>query len=340
VRVIVKHTFIHMDLVSQEQPQARARALTDSVLFDGLNEDHEMAWGKAFGGNDGLSDASTDEAADLPPPQILDGAADSNEEVPKGLMLPSDEANWQAFHPQRQSMEATSTWWDSSSVAGDYQATQLHAAATEWSQPSVADARVAATHSEMEQSPWRMKQRQRISIPGDVTSTKGSAIAEAYNGPYTTVMLRNLPNSLSRRSLLGLIDSQGFAGSYDFVYLPIDFSSQASLGYAFINFCASEHADRCVTHFEGFVHPEHLEHATDKVCTVTWAGPHQGLLPHVDRYRNSPVMHESVPDEWKPVVFSYGKRVAFPPPTQAIRKPKVRRRPDGTPMDKKERRAK
>ena len=28
-----------------------------------------------------------------------------------------------------------------------------------------------------------------------------------------------------------------------------------------------------------------------KVCRVTWSGPHQGLAAHVERYRNSPVMH-------------------------------------------------
>ena len=30
-----------------------------------------------------------------------------------------------------------------------------------------------------------------------------------------------------------------------------------------------------------------------QVCQVTWSGPHQGLDGHVERYRNSPVMHKS-----------------------------------------------
>ena len=28
-----------------------------------------------------------------------------------------------------------------------------------------------------------------------------------------------------------------------------------------------------------------------EVCRVSWSGPHQGLAAHVERYRNSPVMH-------------------------------------------------
>ena len=32
---------------------------------------------------------------------------------------------------------------------------------------------------------------------------------------------------------------------------------------------------------------------TAKVCQVGWSGPHQGFQAHVERYRNSPVMHKS-----------------------------------------------
>ena len=33
--------------------------------------------------------------------------------------------------------------------------------------------------------------------------------------------------------------------------------------------------------------------AFSQVCQVGWSGPHQGFLAHVERYRNSPVMHKS-----------------------------------------------
>merc|ERR1719310_457962 len=68
----------------------------------------------------------------------------------------------------------------------------------------------------------------------------------------TTVMIRNMPNNYTREMLLELVDSMGFAASYDFAYLPIDFSSQAGLGYAFINFVSADKAQLCFDVFEGF----------------------------------------------------------------------------------------
>merc|ERR1719377_166778 len=66
----------------------------------------------------------------------------------------------------------------------------------------------------------------------------------------TTVMLRNMPNNYTREMLLELVDSMGFTGCYDFAYLPVDFKSQAGLGYAFINFVSTAEAQRCFECFE------------------------------------------------------------------------------------------
>lgn len=54
-----------------------------------------------------------------------------------------------------------------------------------------------------------------------------------------------------------------------------------------------------------------------------WGGPHQGLEAHVERYRNSPVMHEDVPDTFKPVLFANGVRISFPLPTRKLRAPRL-----------------
>merc|ERR1711959_365651 len=59
--------------------------------------------------------------------------------------------------------------------------------------------------------------------------------------------------------------------------------------------------------------------SSQKVCDVCWGDPLQGLEAHVERYRNSPVMHQSVPDEYKPAVFVNGIRSTFPSPTKRIR---------------------
>jgi hypothetical protein len=137
----------------------------------------------------------------------------------------------------------------------------------------------------------------------------------------TTVMVRNLPNNYSRQMLMDLINSEGFAKSYDFIYLPIDFKSRASLGYAFVNLTNHAAAKRFRDMFDGF---SNWILPSRKVCGVNWSGPHQGLEAHIERYRNSPVMHEAVPDIYKPALFVDGQRAVFPPPTKKLRAPRVR----------------
>jgi len=137
----------------------------------------------------------------------------------------------------------------------------------------------------------------------------------------TTVMLRNLPNNYSRSMLLDLIDAEGFERLYDFIYLPIDFKSRASLGYAFVNLVNFEAANRFRLRFDGFsdwILPSR------KVCGVSWSGPHQGLEAHIERYQNSPVMHEAVPDMYKPAIFKDGVRASFPPSNKKLRAPRIR----------------
>jgi len=141
----------------------------------------------------------------------------------------------------------------------------------------------------------------------------------------TTVMLRNLPNNYTRDMLLQLLDNEGYKGKYNFLYLPVDFQSRACLGYAFINLVEPSLVQGFWEKFSGYckwVMP------SKKVCGVCWSGPHQGLEAHLERYRNSPVMHPSVPDEYKPVVFENGVRVSFPEPSKLPRAPRVRNHGD------------
>jgi hypothetical protein len=153
-------------------------------------------------------------------------------------------------------------------------------------------------------------------------STRGS-VTSAAKETRTTVMLRDLPEAYSRSSLLKLLDAQGFFGRFDFIYLPVDFKHQRNLGYALINMVSSSEALRITTHFEGF---SNWGLVSDKICSVGWCSPQQGLEAHVERYRNSPVMHESVPEEWRPMMLSHGVPVPFPPPTLKIKAPKVKGR--------------
>merc|ERR1719446_1944355 len=162
--------------------------------------------------------------------------------------------------------------------------------------------------------------------PHSMTAVECHGMEVEGDGPEwrTTVMIRNMPNNYTRDMLLELVDSMGFAGLYDFAYLPVDFQSQAGLGYAFINFGTVADAQLCFERFEGF---SNWKVPSEKVCTVTWSSPTQGLEQHIDRYKNSPVMHHSLPDAWKPVLLQNGMRVPFPPPSKQIKTPKVRQHP-------------
>eukprot|EP00931_Biecheleriopsis_adriatica_P061163 TRINITY_DN36775_c0_g1_i1.p1 TRINITY_DN36775_c0_g1~~TRINITY_DN36775_c0_g1_i1.p1 ORF type:complete len:242 (-),score=53.65 TRINITY_DN36775_c0_g1_i1:91-816(-) len=58
------------------------------------------------------------------------------------------------------------------------------------------------------------------------------------NLPYqeTTIMIRHIPNKYTQALLMEEIEDVGFAGSFDFIYVPIDLETNANKGYAFINF--------------------------------------------------------------------------------------------------------
>lgn len=161
------------------------------------------------------------------------------------------------------------------------------------------------------------------SIKQEVPKASVSTSAGAVKETRSTVMLRDLPEAYSRSRLLKLLEAQGFFGRFDFIYLPVDFKHQKNLGYALINLVSPAEALRLTSHFEGF---STWDMPSDRVCTVGWCSPQQGLEAHVERYRNSPVMHESVPEEWRPMLLSHGVPVPFPKPTIKIKAPKVKGR--------------
>lgn len=147
------------------------------------------------------------------------------------------------------------------------------------------------------------------------------ASTQAHSPDYmgrTTVMMRNLPNNYTRDMFVEMLNKHGFKGLYDFLYLPHDFDRNANLGYAFVNLVTADAVNSFWRVFDGF---GRWSLPTAKVCKVSWSGPHQGLQSHVERYRNSPVMHKSVPDEYKPLVFKDGVRQPFPCPTRKVKPP-------------------
>lgn len=159
-----------------------------------------------------------------------------------------------------------------------------------------------------------------------------SPVAADVDDGRTTVMLRNVPSKYSRAELLALLDAGDFEGRYEFVYVPVDFTRNIGLCYALVCMATPMDAELLLRYFNGFTAWGAPEHG-DCPCETSWSEPRQGLQEHIERYRNSPVMHKSVPDEYKPILFHEGKRIDFPPPTKAIRPPRIRHIKSSQPSD-------
>jgi RNA recognition motif-containing protein len=140
----------------------------------------------------------------------------------------------------------------------------------------------------------------------------------------TTVTLSNLPNDYTSVLLIETLADEGFQNTYDFVYLPMDLRTQTSNGYALVNFRLHEDASRVLAHFNGF---KAWRVSSSMSCLPSWSQFIQGLPALIDRYRNSPIMHNAVPRIYKPSLFdTSGKPVQFPEPTKRIRMPRLRRK--------------
>lgn len=170
-----------------------------------------------------------------------------------------------------------------------------------------------------------------ISSKSSICSSVASTILDEpmkikYDGPPTAVMMKNVPKNITREELLEVVDAAGFQKDYDIISLPIDLLTDVGLGYAFINFRTHEQAEKFKLHFHGFMD---WETPCDKACETSWSENLKVYDSIVERYRNSPVMHESVADKFKPAFFQHGHRIPFPEPTKNIKPPRPRRRDRG-----------
>lgn len=131
----------------------------------------------------------------------------------------------------------------------------------------------------------------------------------------TTVVFRNLPSHLSRSELVIVLDNAGFGSKYDFVYLPTNFRSMTVFGYAIVNF--SDPADALAA-FEKFRGAK----VDGQELITEWSNSQQGYDVLVNRYRDSPVMHSSVPEKHKPIILANGCPLPFPPSTELLQPPR------------------
>lgn len=137
----------------------------------------------------------------------------------------------------------------------------------------------------------------------------------------STIMFRNIPQDCTRAAFQSMLDSEGFAGQYDFLYLAHNFDDWSALGYGFVNFVEHQTAERAMKALSDRVLWPDIE---GQLCEVSWSKSLQGLQACIRGFRNSPVMHPCVNEKYKPVLMTYGRRCSFPEPTKSIQ---IRSRP-------------
>lgn len=116
--------------------------------------------------------------------------------------------------------------------------------------------------------------------------------------PRTTIMIRNIPNKYTLKTILEEINSK-FAGKYDLFYLPIDFKNGCNLGYAFINFTNSFHV---LYFYEQFRGKKWNRFNSDKLCELAYA-KFQGKKQLVEHFERGYVMKYET-DEKKPLILN------------------------------------
>ncbi|XP_031389669.1 protein MEI2-like 5 isoform X4 [Punica granatum] len=112
----------------------------------------------------------------------------------------------------------------------------------------------------------------------------------------TTLMIKNIPNKYTSKMLLASID-ENHQGTYDFLYLPIDFKNKCNVGYAFINMKSPAHIIPFYEHFNG---KRWEKFNSEKVASLAYARI-QGKAALVAHFQNSSLMNED--KRCRPILF-------------------------------------
>ncbi|XP_051122170.1 protein MEI2-like 4 [Andrographis paniculata] len=126
----------------------------------------------------------------------------------------------------------------------------------------------------------------------------------------TTLMIKNIPNKYTSKMLLAAIDER-HKGTYDFIYLPIDFKNKCNVGYAFINMTDPSFI---VPFYQTFNGKKWEKFNSEKVASLAYARI-QGKSALIAHFQNSSLMNED--KRCRPILFhtdgpNAGDQVPFP----------------------------
>lgn len=132
------------------------------------------------------------------------------------------------------------------------------------------------------------------SLPG-VMNMHGMNAAEspmpAAPQNEVTLMMGNLSSKYTQQSLLEEIDGSGFAGTYDFFYLPIDAATKTNRAYAFINL----HDEEAAKAFQDFFHGRKMRLLNSGKCTTVKVAALQGFEANYAHFAHSRVANRGNP---------------------------------------------
>ncbi|XP_062223230.1 protein MEI2-like 4 isoform X2 [Phragmites australis] len=112
----------------------------------------------------------------------------------------------------------------------------------------------------------------------------------------TTLMIKNIPNKYTSKMLLAAID-ESHKGTYDFIYLPIDFKNKCNVGYAFINMTNPHHI---IPFYQSFNGKKWEKFNSEKVASLAYARI-QGKTALIAHFQNSSLMNED--KRCRPILF-------------------------------------
>ncbi|XP_012090584.1 protein MEI2-like 1 isoform X2 [Jatropha curcas] len=112
----------------------------------------------------------------------------------------------------------------------------------------------------------------------------------------TTLMIKNIPNKYTSKMLLAAIDEH-CRGTYDFIYLPIDFKNKCNVGYAFINMIDPQ---QIIPFHKAFNGKKWEKFNSEKVASLAYARI-QGKAALIAHFQNSSLMNED--KRCRPILF-------------------------------------
>lgn len=185
---------------------------------------------------------------------LLEGYGD---QATTGSTWPYFSSDWGSFYEVGDSSFDGSCGWLSgtTSEAGGWDVAD-DASAANWSYDQGSE---AGTSTRSRDGDWPRHGRsllargaglRHIQVPRRLNLQAWSSCEEKA-AEVTTLMVRNVPNRYDRGLLMQELDELGFRDKYDFVYLPIDNSTNWNVGYAFVNFEDPADAKHCIAKLDG-----------------------------------------------------------------------------------------